>query len=128
MVDRFNQVAADENLEKRAAAAGRSPHDVLVVASIIERETSDHKYAPLVAEVIYNRLAQGMRLQSDATVAYANNLEGKVTTTDEGGGTSSPYNTYMVDGPRRRRSPIPARLPSMRRWRRRAATISTSSR
>ncbi|CEH09763.1 Aminodeoxychorismate lyase [Propionibacterium freudenreichii] len=98
MVDRFNQVAADENLEKRAAAAGRSPHDVLVVASIIERETSDHKYAPLVAEVIYNRLAQGMRLQSDATVAYANNLEGKVTTTDEDRGLNSPYNTYMVDG------------------------------
>ncbi|MDN6798345.1 MAG: endolytic transglycosylase MltG, partial [Propionibacterium sp.] len=98
MVDRFNQVAADENLEKRAAAAGRSPHDVLVVASIIERETSDHKYAPLVAEVIYNRLAQGMRLQSDATVAYANNLEGKVTTTDEERGLNSPYNTYMVDG------------------------------
>ena len=98
MVDRFNQVAADENLEKRAAAAGRSPHDVLVVASIIERETSDHKYAPLVAEVIYNRLAQGMRLQSDAMVAYANNLEGKVTTTDEERGLNSPYNTYMVDG------------------------------
>lgn len=98
MVDRFNQVAADENLEKRAAAAGRSPHDVLVVASIIERETSDHKYAPLVAEVIYNRLAQGMRLQSGATVAYANNLEGKVTTTDEERGLNSPYNTYMVDG------------------------------
>lgn len=98
MVNRFNQVAAEENLEARAAAMGRTPHEVMVVASIIERETSDKRYAPLVAEVIYNRLAQGMRLQSDATVAYANNIDGRVTTTDAERALNSPYNTYMVDG------------------------------
>lgn len=98
MVEHFNEVVTDVDLETRAAAAGRTPYEVLVVASIIERETSDKQYAPLVAEVIYNRLAQGMKLQSDATVAFANNVTGRVTTTDEERALESPYNTYVVDG------------------------------
>lgn len=98
MVNRFDDVATEIQLEHYAQARGRSAHDVMVVASIIEREASNAKYAPLVAEVIYNRLAKGMRLQSDATVAYANNIEGRVTTTDEERGLDSAYNTYMSDG------------------------------
>ncbi|HWU31607.1 MAG TPA: endolytic transglycosylase MltG, partial [Marmoricola sp.] len=51
-----------------------------------------------VARVFYNRLAQGMLLQSDATVAFANNLSGTVWTTDAQRNNPSPYNTYVHKG------------------------------
>lgn len=98
MVDQFKRIAAEEDLVDRAAALGRSPHDVVVVASIIEKETTDFDYGPQIAEVFYNRLDKGVRLQSDATVIYANDMSGRITTTDEERAIDSPYNTYVTDG------------------------------
>ncbi|SER54505.1 UPF0755 protein [Propionibacterium cyclohexanicum] len=98
MVTQFNQVSASEGLESGAAAIGRSPLDVLIVASIIERETVNPDYGPQMAEVFYNRLNRGMKLQSDATVHYANNTSGNVTTTDAERAIDSPYNTYRITG------------------------------
>lgn len=98
MVDQFKQVAAQEDLVDKAAALGRSPHDVVVVASIIEKETTNFDYGPQIAEVFYNRLDKGVKLQSDATVIYANNMSGRITTTDEERAIDSPYNTYVTDG------------------------------
>lgn len=98
MVTQFNQVAASEGLVSGAEQIGRSPYDVLIVASIIERETVDPSYGPQMAEVFYNRLNKGMKLQSDATVHYANNTSGNVATTDAERAINSPYNTYLVDG------------------------------
>ncbi len=48
--------------------------------------------------MFYNRLEQGIKLQSDATVAYANNITGRVSTTDAERALDSPYNTYYVKG------------------------------
>lgn len=45
--------------------------EIVVVASLIEREANKDEEKPLIASVIYNRLAQGMPLQIDATVQYA---------------------------------------------------------
>lgn len=98
MVTQFNQMAASEGLVSGAAQIGRSPLDVVIVASIIERETVDPSYGPQMAEVFYNRLSKGMKLQSDATVHYANNTSGNVATTDAERAIDSPYNTYVVDG------------------------------
>lgn len=98
MVTQFNQMAASEGLVSGAAQIGRSPLDVVIVASIIERETVDPSYGPQMAEVFYNRLNKGMKLQSDATVHYANNTSGNVATTDAERAIDSPYNTYVVDG------------------------------
>jgi len=69
------------------------------MASIIEKEAgvNDADRAK-IARVFYNRLEQGMQLQSDATVAYANNITGRVTTTDAERALKSPYNTYWVKG------------------------------
>jgi len=103
MVDRFNAAAADLSLADRAADVGLSPHDVVTVASIIEREVNREQDLAGVAEVIDNRLAgrcaeTGRLLQMDSTVHYAAGANDSVFTTDEMRNTDSPYNTYKVPG------------------------------
>ena len=72
---------------------GLSEYDVLVLASIIEREATDGN-RETVSSVFYNRLDEGMPLQSDATVAY---LIGDDPTPDDLK-IDSPYNTYLNQG------------------------------
>ncbi len=97
--DQFNNVANSIGFQDGAAALKLSPYEVLVLASIIEKEAgpNDEDRAK-IARVFYNRLAQGQKLQSDATVAYANNITGRVATTDKERALKSPYNTYYVKG------------------------------
>ncbi|HET6816058.1 MAG TPA: endolytic transglycosylase MltG [Mycobacteriales bacterium] len=70
MVTRFNQEAASLNLVAGAKAIGKTPYDVLTLASIIEREGRLDSDFPKIAEVFYNRLRIGMSLGSDATLYY----------------------------------------------------------
>jgi UPF0755 protein len=70
-------------------------HELLTVASLIEREVAIAEERPIVASVIYNRLARGMPLQVDATVQYALG-ETKDRLLDEDLGIDSPYNTYKI--------------------------------
>jgi UPF0755 protein len=79
-----------------AKSKGLSPHDVLTLASIIEREVQVDADRPKVASVIYNRLAIGMRLQLDSTVQYSLNGKAKLTLNDLK--TDNPYNTYVYKG------------------------------
>jgi UPF0755 protein len=101
--DQFNAVATDLNIEANASALNYSPYQVLVMASIIEREAgiNDEDRAK-IARVFYNRLNTKLwpsgQLQSDATVAYANKITGRVTTTPAERQLKSPYNTYYVKG------------------------------
>ena len=73
---------------------------ILTVASIVEKETSVPEEKPLIAAVIYNRLARKMKLQCDPTVIYALKLKGiearELTHRDLS--VSSPFNTYVVKG------------------------------
>ncbi|MFT4109491.1 endolytic transglycosylase MltG [Propionicimonas sp.] len=95
----FNVVADDIGLQDGAAALGYTPYEVLIMASIIEKEAGPvEEDRAKIARVFYNRLKQGMPLQSDATVAYANNITGRVTTTDAERKKDSPYNTYVHKG------------------------------
>jgi UPF0755 protein len=70
MVDQFEAVAEDLQLTERAAAINRTPYEVLIVASMIEREAGIPADGPRVARVIYNRLAQDIPLGVDATSCY----------------------------------------------------------
>lgn len=92
MVAEFTETAAELQLEQRAAAAGRSPYDVMIVASMVQSETLQDDERVDVAQVIYNRLADNMTLGIDATLAYGLGKNGNdLTVTDLN--TPSPYNT-----------------------------------
>jgi UPF0755 protein len=70
MVKRFNEEATNVDLVAGAQRLGRTPYDVLTLASIIEREGRLDSDFPKIAEVFYNRLKIGMSLGSDATLYY----------------------------------------------------------
>lgn len=97
MVERFDAVATDIDLTGGSAAIGIPPYQVITVASLIESETAVEEEGPLVAAVIYNRLADQMLLQIDATVLFAIG-ERRLVTSDAERRTDSPYNTYRYKG------------------------------
>lgn len=96
-VAQFTKVTTELNFEDRAKTLGLTPMQVLTIASIAEKEALDDDMA-MVTQVFYNRIAKKMPLQSDATVVYANNIKGRLTTTDEERALDSPYNTYKYPG------------------------------
>ncbi len=81
----------------RAEALGVTPYQVLIAASIIEREAVLPEERSLVAAVIYNRLDKGMRLQMCSTVEYLLPEQKDVLTYDDLE-IPSPYNTYLHNG------------------------------
>jgi UPF0755 protein len=96
MVRRFNEKVGPE-LRKKATAMGWTLHEVVTLASIVERETSRADERPLVASTFMNRLMLGMPLQSDPTVIYCiEGFSGDLTKQDLA--RPVPYNTYMFKG------------------------------
>lgn len=75
-----------------------APHDVVVLASIVEKETGIAAERPQVAAVFLNRLKRGMRLQSDPTVTYGLAPDGTFdrTLTFKDLEQPTPYNTYVI--------------------------------
>jgi UPF0755 protein len=95
MVDRFRQVVRP--LEGRAKKVGMTMRDVVILASIVEKETGKAGERPLIASVFLNRLKKGMRLDSDPTVIYGiKDFNGNLTRKDLT--TPTPYNTYVIRG------------------------------
>jgi len=114
----FERDTTRESILKRAEAAmdkelvtvwaGRapnlpltSPRDLLILASIVERETAKPEERSHVAAVYLNRLRKGMKLQADPTVAYAisggtGTLDHKLNRADLD--VNSPFNTYLFPG------------------------------
>ncbi|MFI9842688.1 endolytic transglycosylase MltG [Nonomuraea sp. NPDC051941] len=96
MVKRFNQTAEQMDLEGGAKALGHTPHEIMVIASIVQAEAGRQEDMPKIARVIYNRLERKpqMKLEMDSTVMYALNKYGTAASIPETK-TKSPYNTYL---------------------------------
>lgn len=100
MLDQYETEISSLNLdEARTQIQQRygievSDYDILIMASIVEREALTDDDRPLISSVFYNRLSQGMNLQSDATLAYT--LKREVTSADLE--QDDPYNTYTRSG------------------------------
>ncbi len=100
MVSSFDAVADEVGIQDAKAKVGVSPYEAIIVASLIERETRFDEERAQVAQVIYNRLKRGMKLQVDATVIYALGKTGErnVRVLFKDLEVPSPYNTYQVTG------------------------------
>jgi UPF0755 protein len=96
MLKQFEREVAGLKWEK-AKDLGLSPYEIVIVASMVEKEAKLDAERPLVAAVIYNRLRLGMPLQIDATVQYAL-PEWKPRLTYQDLQVDSPYNTYRRKG------------------------------
>ncbi|MEO1936904.1 MAG: endolytic transglycosylase MltG, partial [Myxococcales bacterium] len=81
-----------------AIASTLSKNQIVILASIVEKETAAAAERPIIASVFLNRLEQGMRLETDPTVIYGipdfdGNLRKKHLKD-----RSNPYNTYRIAG------------------------------
>ncbi len=95
MVKRFWQKV--DPLREKADAIGMKMEEVVILASIVEKETGNPKERPAIASVFLNRLRRGMRLESDPTVIYGlRDFDGNLRKKDLA--QETPYNTYVIRG------------------------------
>jgi UPF0755 protein len=97
MVDTLRQNYTDD-IAARAKQLGLTQHEVLTLASLIEKEAQADDERPLISAVYHNRLRKGMLLQCDPTVIYAlgKHFDGNIRKQDLQ--IDSPYNTYRYAG------------------------------
>jgi UPF0755 protein len=94
MTEQFRK-SVDPLTRQRGADNGLTLHEILILASIIEKETGVEAERPLVSAVFHNRLKLKMPLQSDPTVIYGlKEFNGNLTRKDLS--DSSAYNTYRI--------------------------------
>lgn len=94
----------DAELVDGFARKGLSVYQAVILASIIEKEAVLDEEKPMIASVFFNRLADGIRLETDPTVQYALGYQDSLQTwwksplALEDLGIESPYNTYLIYG------------------------------
>jgi UPF0755 protein len=95
MVAMMERVARQEDLEDRADQLGLTPYEVLIIASMIEREAKIDEDRAKISAVIRNRLQREMLLQIDATLYYENSTDIPFSQLRQ---IDTPYNSYMYRG------------------------------
>jgi UPF0755 protein len=99
MVEQFKKIWKPE-WSTTAKSIGRTPHEIVTIASLIETESGIESERPTVASVIYNRLSKSIPLGIDQTVVYIakmqNRWEGTINRSDLD--ADSPYNTRKYGG------------------------------
>jgi UPF0755 protein len=100
MLENFDRKVT-QDMRDRASAMNLSIYDVLIFASLVEREARIGDERPLIADVYLNRYVQGMRFEADPTVQYAMGKKGDwwpQPSGDDLHSVDSPYNSYEHDG------------------------------
>jgi UPF0755 protein len=95
MVDLMDLVLRQEDVVAKAYTEQLTAYQVLIIASMIEREAKVDEDRPKIARVILNRLSLGMPLQIDATLLYGQPADSSPTALSL---VDTPYNTYMHTG------------------------------
>ncbi len=95
MVDRFNETADRIDLDGQAEKLGRTPKEIITIASIIQAESGSQADMPKIARVIYNRLNRNpqMKLEMDSTLMYGLGKYG-IAASNADLKSTSVYNTY----------------------------------
>lgn len=96
MLNKFDDVF-NNTYEARMKELGYSKNDVIILASIIEKEGKIRDFNR-ISSVLYNRLNINMPLQVDATVRYMNNMSNSISITAEQYSENNAYNTYKNRG------------------------------
>ncbi len=94
---RFARVWDSLKVEERSESAGLTPYEVLILASIVEKEAVVDSEKPIIASVFLNRLRRGMPLAADPTVKYVLKDPPKILSRRHTE-IDSPYNTYRFKG------------------------------
>ncbi len=92
LAQQMTRVANSVGIQKAPALTGRTPYEILIVASMIEKEAKVDEDRALIARVIYNRMFVNTPLQIDATLYYQQDSETPFSTLQA---LDSPYNTYL---------------------------------
>jgi UPF0755 protein len=96
MVEQLNSQITEELLEN-AAALNLNRHQLITLASIVQKEAGNLMEMPLISSVFHNRLKRGIPLQADPTVIYGVvDFDGNLTRKHLK--TPTPYNTYRMRG------------------------------
>jgi UPF0755 protein len=95
MVDAFDQQATTAGIDQAASTLGMTPYQMVIVASMVEREAKLDQDRGPIASVIYNRIRKGMPLQVDATLLYGEHLTDPHQLDLK---ADTPYNTYKYTG------------------------------
>nr|WP_319493353.1 endolytic transglycosylase MltG [uncultured Desulfobacter sp.] len=96
MVSTFNKTF-NNKWKARAKEMNLTVHEVVTLASIIEKETGNATERPIISSVFHNRLKRNMRLESDPTVIYGvSDYDGRIRSKHLRRVT--PYNTYQING------------------------------
>ena len=91
------QRRVDGDIRSSIAAQNKTLHEVITLASIVEREVHEEEDRKIVAGIFWNRLADGFPLQSDSTLSYVLDTD-KIKYYDDEMKADSPYNTYTHPG------------------------------
>jgi UPF0755 protein len=99
MISQFRKVFSETWLQ-RADAIGMTVREIVILASLIEKETSLPEERSLISGVFHNRLRIGMKLDCDPTIIYIlkeeGRYDGRLRTKDLR--LDTPYNTYLYGG------------------------------
>ncbi len=87
----------NDSLREKAKKTGMTDFQVIILASIIEKETGKAEERKIISSVFHNRLKKNMKLETDPTVIYGiKDFNGNITRKDLE--RKTPYNTYIIKG------------------------------